>query len=95
MSLKVILPYVKFLTISGVITSFTVSINLPISPTPSSLFTKLCAEKLSKSSKCSPVPIKIIGESVAETAEIAPPPLACPSNLVIITEPTSTLFLKA
>jgi len=56
---------------------------------------KLSASNYSKSSKCSPVPIKIIGLSVAATADKAPPPLACPSNLVIITDPTETQDLKA
>jgi hypothetical protein len=49
----------------------------------------------SKSSKCSPVPIKMIGLEVAATALNAPPPFACPSNLVIITEPTFTACLNA
>jgi len=35
------------------------------------------------------------GDCVAATAESAPPPLACPSNLVIITLPTFTLSLNA
>jgi hypothetical protein len=37
---------------------------------------KLLASNDSKSSKCSPVPIKIIGDLVAATAERAPPPFA-------------------
>lgn len=69
----------------------------------------------SKSSICSPVPMKIIGLFVAATlktkkktinlkiflllkktyADSAPPPLACPSNFVIITEPIFTFSLKA
>jgi hypothetical protein len=53
------------------------------------------ASNYSKSSKCSPVPINVIGDSVAATADNAPPPLACPSSLVIITEPTLTAFLNA
>lgn len=36
-----------------------------------------------------------MGDSVAATAESAPPPLACPSNFVIITDPTLTAFLNA
>ena len=56
---------------------------------------KLFALNFSKSAKCSPDPIKIIGESVAATALKAPPPFAWPSNLVIITDPTLTDFLKA
>ena len=51
---------------------------------------KFPASKGSNSSKCSPVPIKIIGLYVAATALKAPPPFACPSNLVIMTEPTDT-----
>jgi hypothetical protein len=56
---------------------------------------KLLGSNYSKSSKCSPLPMKIIGLSVAATALNAPPPLACPSNFVIITLPTSTAFLNA
>jgi len=37
---------------------------------------KLYASKTSKSSKCSPEPINIIGLSVAATALNAPPPFA-------------------
>lgn len=37
---------------------------------------KLFALNFSKSAKCSPEPIKIIGESVAATALKAPPPFA-------------------
>jgi len=51
--------------------------------------------KGSRSSKASPVPKKQIGEPVDATAESAPPPLAWPSSFVIITEPTSTVFLNA
>lgn len=77
----------------------------------------------SKSSMCSPVPMKMMGLLVAATlvgnsrrrrwtdssvssvtshsrrcwsyALRAPPPLACPSSLVTITDATSTLSLKA
>lgn len=66
-----------------------------MSPQFKSHLIKLLALNFSKSAKCSPEPIKIIGESVAATALKAPPPLACPSNFVIITEPTFTDFLKA
>jgi hypothetical protein len=54
--------------------------------------TKLEASKVSKSSKCSPVPKKIIGLCVAATALREPPPFAWPSNLVIITDPTYSIF---
>ncbi len=37
----------------------------------------------------------MIGLFVAATADSAPPPLACPSNFVIITLPTLTAFLNA
>lgn len=62
---------------------------------PSRRDTNDWGSKGSKSSKCSPVPIKIMGEFVAETADIAPPPLACPSNFVIMTLPTFTALQKA
>ena len=66
-----------------------------MSPSPKSRFTNEPASKVSKSSKCSPVPRKTIGDSVAATADREPPPLAWPSSLVIITEPTLTDSLKA
>ncbi len=62
---------------------------------PNSRLIKDPASNYSKSSKCSPVPINVIGDSVAATADKAPPPLACPSNFVIITEPTFIAFLNA
>jgi hypothetical protein len=65
------------------------------SPRPSNLLTNEPASKVSKSSKCSPVPKKTIGDSVAATAESEPPPLAWPSSFVMITEPTRTDSLKA
>uniref|UniRef100_A0A1A9VJ74 Uncharacterized protein n=1 Tax=Glossina austeni TaxID=7395 RepID=A0A1A9VJ74_GLOAU len=75
--------------------SFTLSIKPSISPIPSNLLTKGLVLKGSISSMCSPVPIKIMGDLVAATADNAPPPLACPSNFVIMTEPMSTFPLKA
>uniref|UniRef100_A0A1B0B989 Uncharacterized protein n=1 Tax=Glossina palpalis gambiensis TaxID=67801 RepID=A0A1B0B989_9MUSC len=74
---------------------FTLSIKPSISPIPSNLLTKGLVLKGSISSMCSPVPIKMIGDLVAATADNAPPPLACPSNFVIMTEPMSTFPLKA
>jgi hypothetical protein len=65
------------------------------SPRPRSLLMKDSGSNISRSSNDSPVPKKIIGEPVAATAERAPPPLACPSSLVMMTEPTSTASLKA
>ena len=41
------------------------------------------------------LPIKMTGLFVAATAESAPPPFACPSNLDMTTDPTSTLSLNA
>lgn len=35
-----------------------------------------------------PVPMKLIGDLVAATADSAPPPFACPSILVTMTCPT-------
>lgn len=49
----------------------------------------------SKLSTCSPSPMKIMGLWVAATADKAPPPLVCPSILVMMTLPTLTAFLKA
>jgi hypothetical protein len=57
-------------------TSLTVSNSLAISPKPSNLLIKLYGSNYSNSSKCSPKPIKIMGLSVAATADKAPPPLA-------------------
>jgi hypothetical protein len=56
-----------------------------ISPKPKRRLIKPAASNASKSSKCSPVPIKTIGLLVAATAERAPPPFAWPSSLVTIT----------
>jgi hypothetical protein len=77
--------------------SLTVENNLEISPSPRSLFINELASKGSKSSKCSPRPMKIIGLSVAATADKAPPPLfvSPPSSFVMMTLPTLTVFLKA
>ena len=58
------------------IASFTLVIRPEISPRPSNLFTNDPASNDSKSSKCSPVPKKTIGDSVADTAESEPPPFA-------------------
>ncbi len=65
------------------------------SPNPSNLLMKLLGENFSKSKKCSPVPMKIIGLYVAATALKAPPPLAWPSSLVTITDPIETASLNA
>ena len=81
------MDYLKrsFTTFYLVIVSDTTLIMPSKSPRPNSLLMKLLALKGSKSSKCSPVPMKIIGLLVAATAERAPPPLAWPSNLVTMT----------
>ena len=67
------------------IASYTVFISPAISPRPSNRRTKPLASNGSKSSKCSPVPRKIIGLSVAATALKEPPPFALPSNFVMMT----------
>lgn len=41
------------------------------------------------------MPMNTIGLCVAATAESAPPPLAWPSSLVMMTLPTFTAFLNA
>lgn len=58
------------------IASFTFVIRPEMSPRPSNLLTNDPASNDSKSSKCSPVPKKTIGDSVADTAESEPPPFA-------------------
>ncbi|KAL1858873.1 hypothetical protein VTK73DRAFT_7781 [Phialemonium thermophilum] len=65
------------------------------SPMPSSLLTNGCGAKRSRSSMCSPVPMKTMGVRVAATAEMAPPPLAWPSVLVMMMAPKSAASLKA
>ena len=60
-----------------------------MSPIPSNLEINLSGSNNSKSSIRSPVPTNLIGAPVSATADIAPPPLAEPSSLVIIIEPTS------
>jgi len=81
--------------LSSEIASLTLFMRPPRSPRPRSLLIKPPASKGSRSSKCSPVPMKITGDSVAATAERAPPPLAWPSSFVMITEPTLIVLLKA
>ena len=56
--------------------------------------TKTLASKGYKSSKCSPLPKKIMGLYVAATALSAPPPFAWESSFVIIMLPTGTAFLN-
>mmetsp|Transcript_1904 Transcript_1904/g.5329 ORF Transcript_1904/g.5329 Transcript_1904/m.5329 type:complete len:216 (-) Transcript_1904:643-1290(-) len=75
--------------------SFIFSMRPAMLPLPSSRDTKAFTSKSSKSSMCSPVPMWMIGALVAATADKAPPPLACPSSLVMITDPTATFSLKA
>mmetsp|Transcript_13918 Transcript_13918/g.13912 ORF Transcript_13918/g.13912 Transcript_13918/m.13912 type:complete len:216 (-) Transcript_13918:698-1345(-) len=99
MSRKLNFPWLILFINSGCfslgIASWTTLKSLSISPSPRSLLIKLFASNCSKSSNCSPVPIKIIGDSVAATALKAPPPFAWPSSFVTITLPTLTDFLKA
>ncbi|KAE9539990.1 hypothetical protein AGLY_005242, partial [Aphis glycines] len=87
------LPLDKNSSLSSSFNSFTLSMSPSISPIPSNLETNGFVLNGSKSSICSPVPIKIIGLFVAAT--LAPPPFAWPSSLVITTEPILTLSLKA
>mmetsp|Transcript_16435 Transcript_16435/g.41911 ORF Transcript_16435/g.41911 Transcript_16435/m.41911 type:complete len:222 (+) Transcript_16435:230-895(+) len=75
--------------------SFIRSISPAMLPLPSRRDTKAFTSKSSKSSICSPVPMWMIGACVAATAESAPPPLACPSSLVMMQLPTFTFSLKA
>mmetsp|Transcript_9588 Transcript_9588/g.33417 ORF Transcript_9588/g.33417 Transcript_9588/m.33417 type:complete len:362 (-) Transcript_9588:717-1802(-) len=75
--------------------SCTLSMKPAQSPKPRSLLTKDLPSNASNSSMCSPVPRKMMGARVAETAVSAPPPLACPSIFVTMTAPTSTLSLNA
>mmetsp|Transcript_12342 Transcript_12342/g.39116 ORF Transcript_12342/g.39116 Transcript_12342/m.39116 type:complete len:220 (-) Transcript_12342:1123-1782(-) len=93
------LPSASFSSSSGCwscgITSWILSMNPDQSPRPSSLLTNGLVSKISNSSMCSPVPMKMIGDFVAATADSAPPPLACPSIFVTITAPTSTVWRKA
>jgi len=67
---------INFGASSGLTTLETISNIFLISPNPSNLLTKDFGSNSSKSLKCSPVPIKIIGDSVAATALKEPPPLA-------------------
>mmetsp|Transcript_3435 Transcript_3435/g.10733 ORF Transcript_3435/g.10733 Transcript_3435/m.10733 type:complete len:214 (-) Transcript_3435:88-729(-) len=75
--------------------SFMRSIRPAMLPLPRRRETKALTSKSSKSSMCSPVPMWMIGACVAATAESAPPPLAWPSSLVMMHEPTFTFSLKA
>mmetsp|Transcript_24776 Transcript_24776/g.62889 ORF Transcript_24776/g.62889 Transcript_24776/m.62889 type:complete len:261 (+) Transcript_24776:261-1043(+) len=101
MSRSVHCPVVSRFIISGACFSrstsacFIFSISPAMLPLPSMRLTKDLTSKSSKSSMCSPVPTCVMGAPVAATAERAPPPLAWPSSLVIMHEPTATLALKA
>mmetsp|Transcript_7649 Transcript_7649/g.32491 ORF Transcript_7649/g.32491 Transcript_7649/m.32491 type:complete len:352 (-) Transcript_7649:724-1779(-) len=77
------------------IASAILSMNPVQSPKPNNRETNGFASNVSNSSMCSPVPMKMMGERVAATAEMAPPPFAWPSSFVTITEPTSTVALNA
>mmetsp|Transcript_6739 Transcript_6739/g.16779 ORF Transcript_6739/g.16779 Transcript_6739/m.16779 type:complete len:258 (-) Transcript_6739:700-1473(-) len=81
--------------LSSGMTSWILSISPPTSPLPSSRCTNRFVSNDSNWSMCSPVPRKMMGDLVAATADSAPPPLAWPSILVMITPPTSTLSLNA
>mmetsp|Transcript_18677 Transcript_18677/g.62617 ORF Transcript_18677/g.62617 Transcript_18677/m.62617 type:complete len:214 (+) Transcript_18677:769-1410(+) len=75
--------------------SFMRSMRPAMLPRPRSRETNAFTSKSSKSSMCSPVPMWMMGALVAATAESAPPPLAWPSSLVMMQEPTATFSLKA
>mmetsp|Transcript_11481 Transcript_11481/g.34040 ORF Transcript_11481/g.34040 Transcript_11481/m.34040 type:complete len:214 (-) Transcript_11481:616-1257(-) len=75
--------------------SFIRSMRPAMLPLPRRRETKACTSKSSKSSMCSPVPMWMMGACVAATAESAPPPLAWPSSLVMMHDPTRTFSLKA
>mmetsp|Transcript_2391 Transcript_2391/g.5520 ORF Transcript_2391/g.5520 Transcript_2391/m.5520 type:complete len:293 (-) Transcript_2391:815-1693(-) len=74
------LPLDSFLRSSGCLSRGITSVMLwkrPLrSPMPRRRETNDCGSKVLNSSKCSPVPKKMMGEFVAATAESAPPPLA-------------------
>eukprot|EP00968_Pinguiococcus_pyrenoidosus_P007055 scaffold464_cov244-Pinguiococcus_pyrenoidosus.AAC.2 len=99
MSLSVNCPLLKRSASSSCFSSSTTSLSSSTSPRTSPMprrrLTKDDGWKTSRSSKCSPVPRNEIGAPVAATAPSAPPPLAWPSSLVRMTEPTFTLSLKA
>mmetsp|Transcript_11955 Transcript_11955/g.35796 ORF Transcript_11955/g.35796 Transcript_11955/m.35796 type:complete len:292 (+) Transcript_11955:454-1329(+) len=71
-------------------TSWTRSRNPFQSALPRRRLTNFFASNASNSCMCSPVPTKVMGDLVAATAEMAPPPLAWPSILVMMTCPTWT-----
>mmetsp|Transcript_45248 Transcript_45248/g.106174 ORF Transcript_45248/g.106174 Transcript_45248/m.106174 type:complete len:267 (+) Transcript_45248:244-1044(+) len=98
MSRRVKTPCESFWYSSGCLSrpaSLIAFISPPTSPRPRRRDTKDRTWNCSKSSKCSPVPMKTMGDSVAATAESAPPPLAWPSSFVMITDPTLTASLNA
>mmetsp|Transcript_1311 Transcript_1311/g.4498 ORF Transcript_1311/g.4498 Transcript_1311/m.4498 type:complete len:283 (+) Transcript_1311:245-1093(+) len=98
MSRSVNLPLPSFSSCSAVFSVsmvlFTSSQKPLTSPMPSMRDTNDRALKGSRSSKCSPVPRKMMGDAVAATALSAPPPLAWPSSLVTTTLPTGTASRK-
>eukprot|EP00732_Lithocolla_globosa_P006552 Lithocolla_globosa_v1_NODE_7694_length_913_cov_4.515152.p2 type:complete len:150 gc:universal NODE_7694_length_913_cov_4.515152:248-697(+) len=77
------------------LSSCTFSIKPVMSPQPSKRETNDLTTNGSRSWMCSPVPMKMMGLSVAATALRAPPPFAWPSIFVRMVAPTPTACLKA
>ena len=87
MSLRVNLPRImdSTSTCSSACTSWARSIRVLMSPIPSMREMKRSASNRSRSDGVSPTPMKATEVFVSATAERAPPPLAVPSSLVMIT----------
>ena len=75
--------------------SFTLATRLSMSPIPRRRPMNLPGTNCSMSSIFSPVPMNLMGAPVAATPDRAPPPLAEPSSLETMMEPTSVASLNA
>jgi len=82
-------------TWASVCTSWALSMSVLISPMPSMREMKRSASNFSRSAGVSPMPMKATEVLVSATAESAPPPLAVPSSLVMMTPVICTASLKA
>ena len=86
---------VSFICAESFVIICTCSIRPDMSPYPSNFEIKGFGAKRSISAMCSPVPRNMMGVCVAATAEMAPPPAAPPSVLVMMIAPKSAVALKA
>ncbi|OPY56725.1 MAG: hypothetical protein A4E51_00329 [Methanosaeta sp. PtaU1.Bin055] len=97
MSLRVNFPRIRASTStsSSIFVSWARSMRVLMSPMPRRRDMNRSASNLSRSLGVSPTPMKATEELVSATADMAPPPLAVPSSLVMMTPVIPTALLKA